>query len=181
MKINLYFYAALLFWILLQLPTWTFYENVNIDSICKKWKGKKDCRPLERWKLLLHFGILFICVIFIFPSFLNYLFNYLFIVPIISCNCCCKIEKSGHCSSLPRLPPRGYGTWDWTFQALSLRHRRSMTSQQSLNISGGLPAQFTHLTRLHVLPMTGAPPLVFLLHDYLTQRQVWPLTSARAL
>lgn len=23
-------------WILLQLPTWTFYENVNYDSICKK-------------------------------------------------------------------------------------------------------------------------------------------------
>lgn len=41
MKIDLYFYAALLFWILLQLPTWTFYENVNIDSIGKKRKGKK--------------------------------------------------------------------------------------------------------------------------------------------
>lgn len=35
------------FEILLQLPTWTFYENVNIDSICKKRKGKKDCRPLK--------------------------------------------------------------------------------------------------------------------------------------
>lgn len=29
-----------------------------------------------------------------------------------------------------------------------------------------------------MLQMPGAPPLVFLLHDYLTQRQVWPLTSA---
>lgn len=48
MKIDLYFYAALLFWILLQLPTWTFYENVNIDSICKKRKGKKI---VDLWKV----------------------------------------------------------------------------------------------------------------------------------
>lgn len=38
-----------------------------------------------------------------------------------------------------------------------------------------------HLNRLHVLPVTGAPPLVFLLRDYLTQRQVWPPTSALSM
>lgn len=82
MKINLYFYAALLFWILLQLPTWTFYENVNNDSICKKkrTKKKKDCRPLKRYKLLLHFWYLIYNCYFYIQSLLQFLGSIIYLL-----------------------------------------------------------------------------------------------------
>ncbi len=63
----------------LQLPTWTFHENVNNDSICKK--KKKDCRPLKRYKLLLHFWYFIYNCYFYIQSFLQFLGSiiYLFI------------------------------------------------------------------------------------------------------
>lgn len=61
---------------------------MNNDSICKKKEQKKDCRPLKRCKLLLHFWYFIYNCYFYIQCFLqfHYLFVYLF-VPIVSCNC----------------------------------------------------------------------------------------------
>lgn len=84
------------------------------------------------------------------------------------------MEQSDRRSSLPRLP--------WIQRGYSASPNALITTRTTgtLNISahsGGLPAQTT-LKQTACAPVTGAHPLVFLLHDYLTQRQVWPLTSA---
>lgn len=60
-------------WILLQLPTRTFYENVNYDSICKKKKGILKCKanpffPHQCFDLrdvifLFDFSKLFLCLL----------------------------------------------------------------------------------------------------------------------
>lgn len=82
-EINLYFYAALLFWILLQLPTQTFYENVNNDSICKK-----DCRPLKRYKLLLLFWYFIYNCYFYIQSFLQFLGSNIYLFIYLLCQSC---------------------------------------------------------------------------------------------
>lgn len=88
------------------------------------------------------------------------------------------MEQSDRRSSLPRLPWIRWGCGAspnisrYDTDNRDFRHHERLQNLNTLVVFLHKP----HLNRLHALP--GAPPLVFLLHDYLTQRQVWPLTSA---